>query len=293
MDYRDSKREGDQDDRNVKQDKSMLDDIALSNDQNDKKIEDNALEVLRQLDSPDDGVSKKPIALKEQAMVNLEEVGLANCNDSGDSELHNDQAPSIVSDSDASTPKAKIPSSSDELGEGTLVKEPCQAAEERKDGQVSDSVPLDNNALQQPIKSNLAGEHPQHVETPKDAGLVPDSMPSNKSKPQKMLSTRSVGKSMEATDSIVEVDMVSNSLAIETNGSQPQVTSISSQHTGTEKDVDMESSSVALDKNGFPHPVKSNSGAENGHNRGLSLSLSLSLAHTHTQEKNAVIHERI
>ncbi|KAL2346134.1 hypothetical protein Fmac_000134 [Flemingia macrophylla] len=41
------------------------------------------------------------------------------------------------------------------------------------------------------------------------------------------------------------------------------------------------SSSVTLDKNELPHPVKSNSGAENGYSSGF---LSLSARHTHTKE---------
>ncbi|XP_061372677.1 SWI/SNF complex subunit SWI3D-like isoform X2 [Gastrolobium bilobum] len=261
---RDSKMEGDQDDRNTKQDKSMLDDKALSNDPNDRKVEDNSLEVKRQLASPDDEASEKPIALKEQAVVNHEEVVLDNCNDPSNSKLPNDQELSTVHDSDGSTPRAKIPPISEELGEGTLVKETCQPIEDLKDGHVPDALPSENK-FQQSIKSNLVEEHPQPVETPKGAtDLVSDSMPSDKSKPQKLISRNPVVESLETTDSVMDVDLVSNSLPSEKDESQARVTSISSQHTGTEKDVDMISSSVPLDKIKLLHLVKSNSGAENG-----------------------------
>ncbi|TKY75384.1 SWI/SNF complex subunit SWI3D [Spatholobus suberectus] len=260
---RDFEREGNQDDRNVKLDKSNLDDNALSNDPNGKKHKDNALEVNRQLASQDDGVLEKSIVLKEQTMVGHEEVVHHNCNDPGNIKLPSDQAPSTVHDPDDSTLKDKVPPSS-ELREGTLLKESCQPIEELKEGHVSDALPAENK-LQQSIKSNLAETHLQPVETPKDVDVVSDSMPSDKSKPKKLPSTNPVVESLDTTNSAMDVDLVSNSLPSEKNGSQPQVTSISSQNTVTEKDVDMMSSSMPLDKDELPHPVKSNSGAENGY----------------------------
>ncbi|RDY08820.1 SWI/SNF complex subunit SWI3D, partial [Mucuna pruriens] len=250
---RDSNREGNQDDRNVKQDKSMLDDNALSNDHNDKKHKDNALEVNRQLASQDDGVLEKSIVLKEQAMIDHEEVAHDNCNDPDNLKLPSDQALSTVHDSDGSTLKDKV-SPSSELREGTSPKESCQPIEELKDGHVSDALPAENK-LQQSIKSNLAETQLQLVETPKDVDVVSDS-------------TNPVVESLDTTNSAMNVDLVSNSLPSEKNGSQPQVTSVSSQHAVTEKDVDMMSSSMPLDKNELPHPVKSNSGAENGYSSG-------------------------
>ncbi|KAE9586645.1 hypothetical protein Lal_00004317 [Lupinus albus] len=181
---RDSKREGDQDDRNLKQDKSMLDDKASPNDHIDKKLEDDALEVNRQLESPDDGVSEKQIALNEKAMVNQEEVRSNNPKNSSNSKLLNDQAPSCKHDSYGSTPKPKILHSSE----------------------VSDALPSENKKLQQSMKSKLARENSQPSETPKDADMVSDSVPSNKSKSQTLPSADPVGESLEKADTVMDVD---------------------------------------------------------------------------------------
>ncbi|KAK7283492.1 hypothetical protein RIF29_13043 [Crotalaria pallida] len=260
---RDFKRDEDQDVRKVKQDESMLDDKASSNDHIDKKIEDDATEVKRQLAVPNDGVSEKPIDLKEQAMVNQEEVGPDNHKDPSNSKLPNDQKPSTKDDSDGSTPTDKILLSSEELGKGTLVKEPCQPVDDPKDGHlVPVALPSENDELVQSVKPNLAREILQPVETPKDADMVSDSLPSDKSKPQKLLE-KTVGESLEKTDSVMDVDSIS--LPSEKNESQSQVVPVSSRLISTENGVDITSSSVPSDKNEPPHPVKSNSNAENGH----------------------------
>ncbi|XP_020224612.1 SWI/SNF complex subunit SWI3D isoform X2 [Cajanus cajan] len=258
---RDSMREGNEDDR--KPEKLMLDDNALSNDHNDKKHKDNALEVNRQLGSQDDGVLDKSIVLKEQAMIDHEEVAHNNCKDPGNLKFPSDLASSNGHDSNGSTLKDKVSPSSN-LREGTSLTESCQPMEELKDGHVSNAPPAENK-LQQSIKSNLSETHLQPVETPKDVDAVSDFMPSDKSKSKKLLCTNPVVESLDPTISEKDVDLISNSLPLEKNGSQSQVTSISSQHTVAEKDVDMMSSSMPLDKNELPHRVKSNSGAENGY----------------------------
>jgi len=90
-------------------------------------------------------------------------------------------------------------------------------------------------------------------------------MPSDKSKPLKLISTNPVIESLDSTNSTMDVGMISNSLSSVKNGSQPLViTSISSQHTVTEKDADIIFISMPLDKNELPHPVESSSGAEYG-----------------------------
>lgn len=277
----------DQDERNEKQDKSMLDAKDLLNDRKDRKIENDALEDKRQLTSTDGGASEKPVALKEQAIVNHEGVLLDKCNDPSNSKSSNDQAPSTVQDSNGSTSKVDIPATSEESGERTLIKEPCQPAQKIKDGHVvSDSLPSEKNRLEQSITANIA-EAPKSVKTPKDMEVVSDSVPSNKSNPQKPLSNIPVGDRMESTDPVMSVDMVSNSLPSEKSESQPLFTSYLSQHSGMEKDVDM-SSSVPLDKNEPSHAVTSKSGAENGGSAGLSLSLSLTLSQTNTHTRNAM-----
>lgn len=262
MYHRDSKHEGDQDETNVKQDKPMLDDKDLPNDHSNMQIENNALEDKRQVASTDNGNSEKSIASEEQAIINHEECRLENCNDPSNSKLPNDQAPTTQHDSDGSTSKAEIPPSSEEIQEGTLIKEPCHSVEETKETRVSDSCPSDKNDLQQSVKSNISGDHPQPVETTKSTEMVSDSMPSDKSRPQK-LPTGSVCESLQMKDSAMDVDMVSNSLPLQKSESQPLSASMSTQHNGTENDVDMMSPS---------HPAGSNSGAENGTNTGLSLS---------------------
>lgn len=95
------------------------------------------------------------------------------------------------------------------LREGTLLKETCQSIEELKDGHMSDALSAENK-LQQLIKSNLAETHLQPKETPKDAYVVSDSVPSDKSKPKKLLSTNPVVDSPNTTNSAMDVDLVSN-----------------------------------------------------------------------------------
>ncbi|KAK7351845.1 hypothetical protein VNO77_11579 [Canavalia gladiata] len=261
---RDSKREGNQDDKIVEMNQSMLDDNTLSNDHNDQKNKDTSLEGKGQLASSDEGVFDRSIILKDPTMLNHEEVVHDNCNDAGNLKLPNKQTPTTVSDD--STPKDKVPPTSKELTEGTFLKEYIQPTEEQKDGHLSDAL-LSKNKPQQSIKSNLAKEHAQPVETPKDADTVSDSMFSEKSKPQKLLSTNPVVESLDIKHSAMDVDLVSNSLPLLKNKSQPQVASIASQHSVTEKEVDMISSTMPMDKNELPHPVRLNSGTENGHSR--------------------------
>ncbi|KAK7310639.1 hypothetical protein RJT34_08261 [Clitoria ternatea] len=224
---RDYKREENEDDINVQQDKSKSDGNVLSNGDHDTKNKDIDVQVKRQLAFSHDGVLEKP-------MVNQEGVVHDNCNDPGNSKLPSDH-------SDSSTSKDKVPPSAKELGEGTLLKVLCQPVIKLKDGCASDTLSSENK-LKQSIKSNLAEEHPKLVEKPKAAV-----------------------KSLDTTDSAMDVDLVSNSLPSEKNESQPNVTLISSQHTLTEKDVGMTSLSTPLDNNELPHPVKSNSGMENEH----------------------------
>ncbi|RDX69438.1 SWI/SNF complex subunit SWI3D, partial [Mucuna pruriens] len=250
---RDSKSEGDQDKVNVKQDKPMLDDKDLLNDHNNMKIESSALDDKGQPASTDDGASEKPISSKEQAMIN-HESGLDNCNDPNTAKLPNDQALG-THNAGGSTSKAEIPPSSDKVQEGNLIEEPCHSI---KDRCVSDSLPSEKKEHQS-IKSNLPGEHPKPVETSKYAEVVSDSIPSAKSKPQNPQSTNLVCESLETTDSVIDVDGVSNSVPLEKINSQPLSTSKPSQCNGTEKDIDMMSPS---------NPVRSNSGAENGSNTG-------------------------
>ncbi|XP_027357057.1 SWI/SNF complex subunit SWI3D-like [Abrus precatorius] len=253
---RDSKSEGDQDEVNVKQDKPVLDDKDLPNDHDNMKIESNALEDKGQLASTDDGASGKPISSKEQAMIN-HESGLDNCNDPNSAKLPNDQAPGTLHSSGGSTSKAEIPPSSDEVQEGTLIEEPSRSVEELKDRCVSDPLLSEKKELHQSIKSNIPGEHPKPVETPKSAAMVSDSIPSAKNKPQNLQSINPVGGSLESTDSVMDVDGVTNSLQSEKIDSQPLITPKGSQCNGTEKDVDMVSP-----------PVRSSYGPENGANTG-------------------------
>lgn len=262
MDHRDSKSEEDQADTNVKQDKPMLDDKDLENDHNKTKFGSDASEDKRQLASTDGGASEKSIPSNEQATINHGR-GLDNCNDPGNSKVPNDQALGTLHNSVGPTSKAEISPSSEEVRERTSNEEPCHPME-LKDGTVSDSHPSEKKELQQSIKSNSPGEHPKPVETPKYDEMVSDSMPSDKSKP---LSTNPVCESQKTTDSVMDVDVASNSLPSEKIDSQPPFTPISS-HNGTQKDVDMMSPS---------HPIRSNSGAENGASTGWSLSLFLSL----------------
>ncbi|KRH24487.2 hypothetical protein GLYMA_12G044200v4 [Glycine max] len=231
---RDSKSEGDQDEVNVNQDKSTLEDKDLPTDHNNKKIESNALEDKGKPASADDGASEIPISSKEQAVVN-NECGLDKCHDLNNAKLPNDQAPGTLHNSGGSTSKAEIPSSSDKAQEETLIEEPCPSV---KDRHVSDSLPS---------------------ETSKDAEMVSDAIPSTKSKPQNPESTNPAHESLETTDSVMDVDGVSNSLPLEKIDSQPLITSKSSQCNGTEKDVEVMSPS---------NPVRSNSSAENGPNTG-------------------------
>lgn len=142
MNHRDSKTGEDQDERNEKQDKSVLDGKDVSKDHNENQ--------------------------EEQAIVN-EEVVLDNRNDPDNSKLSNDQAPGSVQESDGSTSKAEVPASFEGLGEGTSIKEPA----EKKDGHaVSDSLPSEKNEREQPIISNETGEEPKSVKTPKDVEMV-------------------------------------------------------------------------------------------------------------------------
>ncbi|KAI4295536.1 hypothetical protein L6164_035575 [Bauhinia variegata] len=262
---RDSNKDGDPDDKNDKQDRSMLDDKGLSNDVNDKKTETNAVENKSPLDSTNDGASEKPISLKEQAMpANHEEAGLDNCNDPSNSKLPANQAACTTQDSDGSTSKAEIISSSVGLGEGASIKEPCQPAKELKDGNVvSDSLPSEKNEVRHSVASNPAGDHLESSQTPKESEVVSVSITSDESKHSKSQSTNPVDESLGITNSVMDVDSASNSLPSERNISHPLVTSDSSQPTRTEKDVDM-MPSVPLDKNEPSHPVMSNSHAENG-----------------------------
>lgn len=266
MDHRGSKNDGDQDEVNVKQDKPMMD--GKPNDHNNIKIESNASEDKGQPASTDDGASEKPISSKEQAVIN-HECDPGNCNDPNNAKLPTDQAPVTLHNSDDSTSKTEIPPSSDKAQEGTLIEEPCLSV---KDSCVSDSLPSDEKELHQSTKSNLPEEHPKPVDTSKYAEMVPDSIPSAKSKPENPQSTNPAHESLQTTDSVMDVDGDSNSLPSEKIDSQTPITSKSSQCNGTEKDVDMMSPS---------DPVRSNSGAENGANTGLSLSLPPSHPHTH------------
>lgn len=261
MDRRDSKSEEDQADINVKQDKPMLDDKNLENDCNKMEIVSDASEDKKQLASTDGGASEKSIIPKEQAMVNHER-GLDNCNDLSSSKAPNDLAPGTLHDSGGSTSKIENTPGSEDVQEGTLNEEPCHPIEELKDSSVSVSHPSEQNELQQ---ANSPGEHQKPVETPKYDEMVSDSIPSDKSTPLEPLSTNAVCESQKTTESVMDVDAVSNALPSKID-SQPV---ISSQCNGTQNDVDMMSPS---------HPIKSNSPAENGANTGLSLYLSTSLS---------------
>ncbi|OIW08707.1 hypothetical protein TanjilG_03383 [Lupinus angustifolius] len=232
---RDSKKEREQESENLKKDKPAADDKDLPNDDTNMKIDNNVLEDNRQLASTDDGDSEKPFSSKEQAMINHETLELDKCKDLSHSKLPNNQAPSTLHDSGGSTSKDEI-SPTEELHEGTLVKEPCNPVEELKDGHVSDSL--------------LSEKHLQPVETPKDAEMASDSKPSDKSIPQKLQSTNAVHESLETADSEMDVDMVCRSLPLEKSDSQPLSTAVSSQVNGIEKEVDMMSPS---------HPVRPNS----------------------------------
>ncbi|OIW05694.1 hypothetical protein TanjilG_23480 [Lupinus angustifolius] len=230
---------GEQEDENVKQDKPILDNKDLPNDHNNMKIDNNVLENNIQLASTDDGASEKPIASKEQAVINHEALELDKCKDLMHSKLPDNQAPSTLHDSGGSTSKDEIPPS--ELREGTLAKEPCNPVEEVKDGHVSDSL--------------QSGKHLQPVEIPKDAEMASASMPSDKNRPQKPLSTNPVHESLEMTGLEMDVDMIPCSLTSEISDSQPLLTAVSIQVNGIEKDIDMTSPS---------HPVKPNSEAVAG-----------------------------
>jgi SWI/SNF related-matrix-associated actin-dependent regulator of chromatin subfamily C len=284
MDFRDFEREGDQTEKSVQQDTAMLDDKGLENDPQKTKIAGDASEDKIHLASTDGGISEKSISSKGLEMIN-HDCGLDNGNDPSISKAPKDQAQGTLHNLGGSTSKAEIPPSSEEVQEGTSKEEPCHPIEEQKEGSVSDSHPSEKNGLQQTIKSNLPVELPKPVET-----LKYDEMASDKSKPQKQLSTNAVSESQKTTDSAMDVDVVSNSLPSKID-SEPL---ISSQDNGTQKDVDMVSPS---------QPIRSDLGAENGASAGLSLSLSLththslSLTHTHThthlytQKRSVVIHD--
>lgn len=125
----------------------------------------------------------------------------------------------------------------------------CTAEERKDESVVSDSLCSEKNELEQSVVSN-------------------ESLPTDKSKPKKSLSKNPVGKSTEARESVMNVDVVPNSLPSEMNQSEPQ-------------DVDMTSS---LDQNKPSHPVTSKSGAQNGKSAGLFFSdncATHSLAHAH------------
>ncbi|WJX51479.1 hypothetical protein P8452_37673 [Trifolium repens] len=242
---RDFEREGDQTDKSVQQDTAMLDDKGLENDPQKTKIAGDASEDKIHLASTDGGISEKSISSKGLEMIN-HDCGLDNGNDPNISKAPKDQAQGTLHNLGGSTSKAEIPPSSEEVQEGTSKEEPCHPIEEQKEGSVSDSHPSEKNGLQQTIKSNLPVELPKPVETPKY-----DEMASDKSKPQKQLSTNAVSESQKTTDSAMDVDVVSNSLPSKID-SEPL---ISSQDNGTQKDVDMVSPS---------QPIRSDLGAENG-----------------------------
>ncbi|KAE9620391.1 putative transcription factor MYB/SANT family [Lupinus albus] len=237
---RDSKNEGEQEDENVKQDKPMLGNKDSLNDHN-MEIDNNVLEDKRQLASTDGGASEKSISSKELAMINHKALELDQCKDLNHSKLANNQAPNTMHDSGGSTTKDEILPSSEELREGTLVKEPCNPVGELKDGHGSDSI--------------LSEKHPQPVETLKDSEMTSDSMPLDKSQPQKLLSTNPIQESLETADLEMDVDMVCHSLPSEKSDSQPLLTAVSSQLNGIEKDADIVS---------LPHPVRPNSEAVAG-----------------------------
>ncbi|MED6127122.1 hypothetical protein PIB30_085108 [Stylosanthes scabra] len=246
---RDSKNEDGQDVINAKQDKPMLEDKDLPNDHN-METEDNVPEDKKQLAS-ENGDSEKSNPSKEQPIINHEEGGLDNGNGSSNSKLPNDQAPSTLHDSGGSTSKAENPPNYEEQQEGSSNKEPSNSEEGTKDMPASDLCLSDKNGLQQSVKANLTGNHPEPVEKTKNTDVMSDSVPSDKDKSQ--VSANSAGDTLQMKDSVMDVE------PSEKSESQPLCASVSTEHNGKENDMDMMSPS---------HPVGSISGAENGRKTG-------------------------
>lgn len=184
-----------------------MEDRGVSND-NDKKLEEVTPE------------EKSQSAKEQDDRISHEEVGTDKRNKSNNSELPNDQPPTL-GESDDSKLEAP-PSSTKESGEGTSVGKPSETTDTPMDVDVSVSIPSTKTEPQQQVASNSAEQPSQSTETTK------------------------------------EVD-VFNDLALESDEPPPPVTVQSEeapQPTETSKDVDMVCDTEPPQENEPPQPVE-------------------------------------
>ncbi|KAL6209629.1 hypothetical protein ACLB2K_020569 [Fragaria x ananassa] len=186
---------------------SGLEDRGVSND-NAKKLEEVTPE------------EKSQSAKEQDDRISHEEVETDKRNKSNNSELPNDQPPTL-GESDDSKLEAP-PSSTKESGEGTSVGKPSETTDTPMDVDVSVSIPSVKTEPQQQVASNSAEQPSQSTETTK------------------------------------EVD-VFNDLALESDEPPPPVTVQSEeapQPTETSKDVDMVCDTEPPQENEPPQPVE-------------------------------------
>ncbi|KAM5548926.1 SWI/SNF complex subunit SWI3D [Rosa sericea] len=199
---------------------SGLEDRGVSNDNNDKKLEEVTPE-------------EKSQSTKEQDdRVSHEEVGTDKLNKSNNSELPNDQPPTL-GESDNSKVETP-PSSVKESGEGTSVGQPSETIETPMDVDMSNSNPSTKTEPQQPVTSNSAEEPSQSTEASKEVD-VSNALPSERDEPPPPVTVKSV-EPPQPTETSKDVHMVCDSQPPQENEpSQPVENTASEDQTDDSK----------------------------------------------------------
>ena len=121
----------------------MLDDSNLSNNQNEKKIEDS--EPDETLNSESTG--KVDAAKKQDTIASCDDAGKHSLDDTSNSEVQKDHQQSTIKDSGDLTSKVDLPQSSEKELEVTVEETP-QPAEAAKDvHSISNSQPAEKKEL--------------------------------------------------------------------------------------------------------------------------------------------------
>nr|KYP75170.1 SWI/SNF complex subunit SWI3D [Cajanus cajan] len=209
---RDSMREGNEDDR--KPEKLMLDDNALSNDHNDKKHKDNALEVNRQLGSQDDASS--------------------NGHDSNGSTLKDKVSPKSCQPMEELKDGhvSNAPPAENKLQQSiksNLSETHLQPVETPKDvDAVSDFMPSDKSKSKKLLCTNPVVESLDPTISEKDVDLISNSLPLEKNGSQSQVTSISSQHTVAEKD----VDMMSSSMPLDKNELPHRVKSNSGAENG-------------------------------------------------------------
>ena len=253
---RDSQEDGNLEGRNDKEDKSssVLDDSVLSNNQNEKKIEDSVPDETLNSES----TGKVVAAKKQDTIASCEDAEQHRLDETSNSEVQKDHQQSTMKDSGDLTSKVDLPPSSVKESEVTVEETPKPAEAAKDVHSITDSQPAEKKELQQSVSSDSVREAPQPTEAPKDVDMS-DSLPSEKHKPEQPVGTNSVEKSPQPTEASTDVDMASDSLVSEKDEPQQPVVTNSveepSQPKEAPNDVVMASDSLPSEKNEPSLPV--------------------------------------